>query len=82
MLISADSGPLHIANSVGTQTIGIYGPTRLEITGVRGPGKATILKQDVGCNKAACYHLECQDNICMQSITPQKVLNVFRQIKN
>lgn len=82
LVISADSGPLHIAGSVGTDVIGLFGPTRPEVTGPRGNGRSFILQHDVGCNFKPCYHLECPDNICMQSITVEEVLDVVRQIRN
>ncbi len=82
LVISADSGPLHIASSVGTDVIGLFGPTRPEITGPRGKGRSFILQHDVGCNFKPCYYLECPDNICMQSVTVEEVLDVVRQIRN
>ncbi|MCK5083845.1 MAG: hypothetical protein KAR31_13130, partial [Candidatus Omnitrophica bacterium] len=82
LVISGDSGPLHIANSVGSEVIGLFGPTRPEITGPRGSGRAHIIQYDVGCNREPCYHLMCPDNICMQSITAGEVLEIVRQIKD
>ena len=82
LVISADSGPLHLANSVGAKVIALFGPTRPEITGPRGYADQFILQKDVGCNRAACYHLNCPDNICMQSLTVEDILRVVRQIKS
>jgi len=79
-VISADSGPLHLAHSVGANVVGIFGPTRPEITGLRGPGRVQILFKDVGCNKAPCYHLACTNNVCMQSVTVDDVFQAFRKI--
>ncbi|MCA9399693.1 MAG: glycosyltransferase family 9 protein, partial [Candidatus Omnitrophica bacterium] len=73
IVISADSGPLHLANSVGTKTIALFGPTRPEITGPCGKAEVRILQHDVGCNRQACYYLECPDNVCMQAITVNEV---------
>jgi len=81
-VISADSGPLHLANSVGTAVAGIYGPTRPEITGPRGGGRAHVLQRDVGCNREACYFLECPDNVCMQSVTVEEVFERVKQIRD
>ena len=81
-VVSADSGPLHIASSVGTNAIGIFGPTRPEITGPRGSGRAVILQRDVGCNRRPCYNLECPDNICMQAVSVKEVLDAIRQFQN
>jgi len=81
-VISSDSGPLHIASSVGTDVIGIFGPTLPAVTGPRGRKDAVILRHNVGCNTSACYFLDCQDNVCMQSVTVKEVLDAFRKIKN
>jgi ADP-heptose:LPS heptosyltransferase len=78
VVVSSDSGPLHLAHSIGANVIGIYGPTHPEITGPRGRGKARILFKDVGCNKAPCYHLSCTNNICMQTITADDVLEAIQ----
>lgn len=72
-VVSGDSGPLHLAGSVGANTIGIFGPTRPEITGPRGTGGSVVLFKDVGCNKAPCYHLACGNNVCMQAIGVEDV---------
>jgi lipopolysaccharide heptosyltransferase II len=81
LVISADSGPLHLANSVGTDVIGIFGPTRVEITGPRGNGDQKILRYDVGCNRNPCYYLQCQDNVCMQAVTVQDVMDAVEELK-
>ncbi len=78
VMVSSDSGPLHLAHSVGANVIGIYGPTRPGITGPRGTGKAKILFKDVGCNKAPCYHLGCLSNICMQTVSVNDVLEAIQ----
>lgn len=80
--VSADSGPLHIAGSLGTSVIGIFGPTRPEITGPRGGGNTIILQEDVGCNRRACYELSCPDNICMQAVNVKKVFDAICQIRH
>lgn len=82
IFVSADSGPLHIASSVGTTAIGIFGPTRPEWTGPRGEAPAHILQRDVGCNREPCYYLECPDNFCMQAVTVDDVFSRIRQIQN
>jgi ADP-heptose:LPS heptosyltransferase len=80
LVVSADSGPLHIANTVGTHTLGIFGPTRPEVTGPRGKGKSIILQKDVGCNRAPCYFLECPDNVCMKAVTVEEVYNAIKKL--
>jgi len=82
IVISGDSGPLHLAHSVGADVIGIFGPTRPEITGPRGTGRFKTLFNDVKCNKAPCYHLACNNNRCMQSVTVDDVLQAYKRIQD
>jgi len=82
LVVSADSGPLHIASSVGTSVIGLFGPTHPAVTGPRGSGKCVIVHHDVGCNAKPCYHLTCRDNICMKAIGVNDVISKIREIKN
>ena len=81
VVISNDSGPLHLAASIGTPVVGLFGPTLPEITGPRGKTAAVCLGHDVGCNRAPCYYLDCPDNVCMKTITVDEVAQaVVRQL--
>jgi len=83
LFITADSGPMHIANAVGAKKIiAIFGPTSPHITGPYPLKNVTILRKDIGC-KIPCYKVHCKDNRCMKTITPEDVikeLNVLRKI--
>ncbi|MCM8800955.1 MAG: lipopolysaccharide heptosyltransferase II [Candidatus Omnitrophica bacterium] len=82
LFISADTGPLHIANTVGTRRIiALFGPTSPQVTGPYPLKNVIILKKDVGC-KIPCYTVDCQDNRCMKAITVDEVLEKVRLIKN
>lgn len=78
LFITADSGPLHIANAVGAKKIiALFGPTDQAVTAPY-PGKnVIILQRDVGC-KIPCYAVDCKDNRCMKAITPEDVLEQVR----
>ena len=82
LLISADSGPLHLANCVGLDVIGLFGPTRPEVTSPRGAGRVVVIQHDVGCNRVPCYNLGCPDNVCMKSIKIEDVLDEIKRLKN
>ena len=82
LVIAADTGPLHLANCVGTRAIGLFGPTRPEVTGPQGKGKFVILQNDVGCNPSPCYRLDCPSNVCMQSISVEDVIREVQRIRN
>lgn len=80
VLVTADSGPIHLANALGTPVIGLFGPTRPEVTGPRGTGRSIIIQKDSGCNRTPCYYLECPDNRCMKMIEVADVLEAIRQV--
>lgn len=76
-LVTADTGPLHLAAALGVKTVALFGPTRPEVTGARGQKESVVLQKDVGCNKAPCYYLECKNNKCMKAIMVEDVLCVL-----
>jgi heptosyltransferase II len=80
LVISADSGPLHIAHSVGTPVVGIFGATLPSLTGVRGKNRAIILRKDLECNQQPCYSLDCPDNQCMKIVTVDDVVVAAKQL--
>lgn len=82
IVISADSGPLHIASSVGTPVVGLFGPTHPLVTGPRGSGRKYILHPKVGCNEKPCYHDTCCDNICMKAISVKDVVDQIEKERN
>ncbi|MCB9771170.1 MAG: lipopolysaccharide heptosyltransferase II [Candidatus Omnitrophica bacterium] len=80
LVISADSGPLHIASCVSQNIIGIYGPTMPSTTGPRGKAKVNIFHKDVGCNRASCYYLACPDNVCMKAVKIADVVDCIKEL--
>jgi heptosyltransferase-1/heptosyltransferase-2 len=81
IFITADTGPMHIANSVGARKIvAIFGPTSPQITGPCPVREAVILQKDVGC-AIPCYNLRCRDARCMKVITPDDVIRSLKAAK-
>ncbi len=82
LFITADTGPLHIANAVGAKKIiAIFGPTSQKITGPYPATNVCVLQKDVGC-RIPCYKVHCLDSRCMQAVTPDEVmLEATRQLK-
>jgi len=74
LVISNDSGPLHIAVSVGAKAIALFGPTSSLITGPyqADSEKIIVLEKNVGCN-IPCYENSCADYRCMAAIKPEEV---------
>lgn len=82
LFITADTGPLHIANAVGTKKIiALFGPTSPEITGPCPLNKVIILRKKVGC-KVPCYEVSCKDNHCMKAIKPEDVIEEIIKLRN
>jgi len=73
LVVSNDSGPLHIAVSMGAKAVALFGPTAPRITGPVGKGAFAVLKEDVGC-EIPCYDLSCGDYKCMSAITVEGAL--------
>lgn len=79
LFISADSGPLHIANAVGAKKIiALFGPTCAAITGPYPDRNVIVLSKDVGC-KLPCYMVDCKDNRCMKEISVEDVIKEIKR---
>ncbi len=82
LVISGDSGPMHIAAAVGTPLIAIHGPTDPAKSGPVSP-LATVLRSDIWCSP--CYNAkdtaDCRffTTQCMKNILPAQVLEVVRE---
>ena len=58
MVVSGDTGPLHIATAVGTPTVSLFGPTDPERNGPYAPGDITVSKYETcGCH----YDRRCHE---------------------
>ena len=82
MLVSNDSGPVHLAVSVGTPVISIFGRKDPGLSPKRwGPlGKSDVsLHKDVGCKK--CLAHDCQKEFaCINAITVEEVIMAVQKI--
>jgi heptosyltransferase I len=70
LMISADTGPLHLAAAVGTPCIGLYGPTRVEQCGPYGPQHITV---QADCPPATSRHQRLTDDSAMRRIAMEQV---------
>jgi heptosyltransferase-2 len=81
VFISADTGPLHIANAAGAKKIiALFGPTDPSLTGPYPLENSIILRKDTGC-KIPCYVVNCRHRRCMTEIKPQDVFNEIALLK-
>ena len=82
VVISGDSGPLHIAGAVNTKYVGIFGPTNPQITTPRTQTKGKILFKNTFC-PVPCYVEKCpKDFICMKSISPRQAADAVIDLVN
>ena len=72
LLLSCDTGPLHIADAVGCQTLSLWGPTQPDVYGPLTKGHEFILTphECKRCLKTKCKY---KTNACMKAITPAMV---------
>lgn len=81
LVISGDSGPLHIAAAVGADIIALFGPTSPKITVPVGRGRIRIIQKPIDC-VIPCYKKDCKDNLCMKEITVEDVLEQVRLLES
>ena len=78
-VVSADTGPVHIASGVGTSVVALFGPTDPDVTGPRGVGAIYVLKNlPEGC-ALPCYNEACSDVVCMSDIKAEQVLRCMME---
>jgi lipopolysaccharide heptosyltransferase II len=83
LLISGDSGPMHVAAAVGAPVLAIFGPTDPAHSGPISP-KAIVLRNDIWCSP--CYNAKSTADCrffttqCMKNITPTSVYEMVQQI--
>lgn len=70
--IGPDSGPGHIAATVGTPYVSIFGPTPPVRVAPRG-SENLVVRADIGCSP--CYKKKCPglDRLCMRLVSPEAV---------
>ena len=74
LFVGNDGGAMHIAATVGTPVVALFGPTYPQRWGPRGELTQVIYK---GLDCRACYHPTCLrgDDSCMQQITVDEVFS-------
>jgi lipopolysaccharide heptosyltransferase III len=80
LLVSNDSGPLHLAAAMGTRVVGIYGPTRPDLQGPWGDGHATVVKAGLpclGCNGVTC---KIVTHDCMKQLEVEMVWQAVQRV--
>jgi len=79
VLLTNDSGPMHVAAAVGTPVVAIFGPTSPARTGPYGKGHR-VVSTKIPCSP--CFSRVCRNAVhleCLTAITPDQVLEAVRE---
>jgi len=75
LMISNDTGPMHVAAALGKPVVAIFGPTEPRRTGPYGQLQ-NVIRVDLPC--APCLKSKCHYSLpmeCLRAISPETVLN-------
>jgi heptosyltransferase-1 len=70
LLVTPDTGALHLAAALGTRTVALFGPTAPWRTGPFGEGHE-ILRLGLDCSP--CFKRRCREPRCLTELTPETV---------
>ena len=76
LLITTDSGPMHIAAAAGTPVVALFGPTDPSRTGPYGMGH-TVIRKELACSP--CFQKKCDSMKCMLDITVDEVYHIVKE---
>jgi heptosyltransferase-2 len=78
LLVSNDSGPMHVGAAFGVPIVAVFGPTDHTTTSPLADN-CRIVRKEVGC--APCLLRQCPtDHRCMKAITAEDVLSAAREL--
>ncbi|MBL4889586.1 MAG: glycosyltransferase family 9 protein, partial [Candidatus Lindowbacteria bacterium] len=77
LLVSGETGPLHLAAAVGCPTVGLFGPTSSKRNGCHGEGHQ-IVEPELHCRP--CYGRTCADFQCMPMIEVEQVYRAVEKL--
>src|SRR5437773_8146844 len=78
LMITNDSGPMHIAAALGVPTVAIFGSTDERVTGPYGL-RTRIVKHPVECSPCLLRHCPI-DHRCMNGVTVDEVCRAAREL--
>jgi len=77
LLVTTDSGPMHLAAALGTPVVALFGPTDPSRTGPYGSGHI-VIQESLSC--VPCFRKTCRDMTCMKDITVDQVFDAVARV--
>ena len=77
LVVSTDTGPMHLAAAMGTPVVALFGPTAPWRTGPFGPGHR-VVRAAAHC--APCFKRRCEAGGCMDRIPVEAAWNAVTDI--
>jgi heptosyltransferase-2 len=82
-LVSGDTGLMHLATSVGTPVVALFGPTVEQFGFFPYRAKAAVLQRDLSCRPCTAHGgpvCPLRHHRCLQDIQPVDVLEALRKL--
>ena len=78
LLITNDSGPMHVAAALGTPLVAIFGPTDHTTTSPTA-GNSRLIRKEISCSP--CLLRQCpKEHQCMQAVTTEEVFQAAAEL--
>jgi heptosyltransferase I len=77
LYIGGDSGPMHIASTLGIPTVAIFGPKDPVVYGPYN-SKSIIVSKELPCSP--CRNRTCSDPECITTISPEEVFQAVNKV--
>jgi ADP-heptose:LPS heptosyltransferase len=79
-VVSVDSGPRHLAASVGTPTLTVWGPEPVSRWHPYGEIRHPIVMKKVACRPCGLSICVEKKHECMRTLEPEEVLGALKQL--
>ncbi|MBN1294921.1 MAG: glycosyltransferase family 9 protein [Candidatus Latescibacteria bacterium] len=83
VLITNDSGPMHIAGAAGTPFVAVFGPTHPDLGFVPGYPSGAVLHSGISCSPCSIHGekpCRMKRRFCMDEITVEMVLEEVKKV--
>lgn len=77
LMLTVDTGPMHMAQAVDTPVVAIFGPTDPVVWGPRG-NRDVVLDANLDCAPCSMPR-KCTQNLCMKNITAIDVVKIVKE---